>query len=68
MHMILPMLLTAAFVGAAVVYVQPYIAAIVPASLTGNKWLAVLVVGGLTLISLFIAAFALRALKLPRVV
>jgi hypothetical protein len=66
MHMILALALTAFAVGGAVVYIQPYIAAVVPASLQTNKFLAVLTVGALTLASLFVAFTVLRVLKLPR--
>jgi hypothetical protein len=68
MHFAIAFVVTAFFVGLAVTYVQPTVASMVPASLTSNKWVTVGTVGAVTLVSLLIAVFALRALKLPRVV
>jgi uncharacterized membrane protein len=65
---LLPLVLTAFVLGLVITYVQPYVAGAVPAALQSNKWVAVAVVGGLALISLFIAAFVLRLAKLPRAI
>lgn len=66
MHMILALALTALAVGGAVVYVQPYITAVIPASFQTNKLTQVLTAGAVTLASLFVAFTVLRVLKLPK--
>lgn len=66
MNMLIAFLVTAGFVGIIVTYVQPTVSSLVPASLKSNPYLSIVTVGGVTLLSLMFAFFALRALRLPR--
>lgn len=71
MHFLVAFALMSLFVGVVVTYVQPYVVAALPTSLTSSTtipYLNVFLIGAVTLISLMIAVMIMRALKLKTIV